>query len=108
MTRGAVVVSVGVLLAGCSGGDGHVAGGEPITPAAIAAIVQDHVDLEPMRIAESEVLAPELGERSTAVWLEYADVSLTAVVAPNSESPWSAPSPRSSMSASPTPSTVTT
>ena len=77
----------------------EVPGDEPITPAAIAAIVQEHVHLEPRRIAESEVLAPELGDQSTAVWLEYADVSLTVVVAPTSTSPLVCASPRSSMSA---------
>ncbi|MFC7726519.1 hypothetical protein ACFQW6_15525 [Nocardioides sp. GCM10028917] len=88
MTRGAVVAMVCVLLAGCGADDGQVPGDEPITPAAIAAIVQEHVDLEPRRIAESMVLAPELGERSTAAWLEYGDdVSLTVVVAPTSNGP---------------------
>ena len=76
-----------VLLAGCGADDGHALGDEPITPAAIAAIVQEHVELEPRRIAESTVLAPELGDRSTAAWLEYGDVSLTVVVAPSSNSP---------------------
>ncbi len=87
MTRGTVVVMVCVLLAGCGAGDDEVPGDEQITPAAIAAIVQEHVDLEPRRIAESEVLARELGDQSTAAWLEYADVSLTVGVAPTSSSP---------------------
>jgi len=87
MTRGAVVVTACVLLAGCGTDDGQVRGDQPITPAAIAAIVQEHVDLEPRRIAESTVFAPELGERSTAAWLEYGDVSLTVVVAPTSNGP---------------------
>ena len=76
-----------VLLAGCGAGDDEAPGGEPITPEAIAAIVHEHVDLEPRRIAESEVLAGELGDQSTGVWLEYADVSLTVGVAPTSTSP---------------------
>lgn len=80
-------MSVCVLLAGCAADDGQVPGEKPITPAAIAAIVHEHVDLEPERIAESSVFAPELGDRSTAAWLEYGDVSLTVVVAPSSRSP---------------------
>ncbi len=87
MTRWPVVVMACVLLAGCGEGDDPVAGDEPITPAAIAAIAQEHVDLEPSRIAESDVFAPELGDQSTAAWLQYADVSLTVVVAPSSNSP---------------------
>jgi hypothetical protein len=87
MAWGAVVVMVCVLLVGCGADDGQVHGDEPITPAAIAAIVQDHVDLEPRRIAESKVLAAELGDRSTAAWLEYGGVSLTVVVAPTSSGP---------------------
>ena len=86
MARGIVVVMVSVLLAGC-GADDEVLGDEPITPAAIAAVVHEHVDLEPRRIAESEVLAPELGDQSMGAWLEYPDVSLTVGVAPTSTSP---------------------
>lgn len=57
-----VVVMFGcVLLAGCGGGDDSVAGDEPITPAAIAAIAQEHVDLEPRRIAQWDVFTRELG-----------------------------------------------
>ncbi len=48
-----------VLLAGCGEGADPVAGDEPITPAAIAAIAQEHVDLQPSRIAESDVFEPE-------------------------------------------------
>ena len=81
------MVMVCVLLAGCGAGDTEVPGDEPITPSAIAAIVQEHVHGEPRRIAESEVLARELGDQSTGVWLEYADVSLTVGVAPTSTSP---------------------
>ena len=87
MTRQVVVVLVCLLLSSCGEGADQVPGDEPISPAAIAAIVQEHVDLEPRRIAESEALAPELGDQSTAAWLEYADVSLTVVVAPTSGSP---------------------
>ena len=49
--------------------------------------MQEHVDVEPRRIAELEVPARELGDQSTGVWLEYADVSLTVGVAPTSASP---------------------
>jgi hypothetical protein len=87
MARGTVVVMVCVLLGGCGAGNDAVPADEPITPAAIAAIVQEHVDLEPRRIAESEVLARELGDQSTGAWLEYPDVSLTVGVAPTSTSP---------------------
>ena len=87
MTRWPVVVMACVLLAGCGEGADPVAGDEPITPAAIAAIAQEHVDLQPSRIAESDVFEPELGDQSTAAWLQYADVSLTVVVAPSSNSP---------------------
>ena len=87
MTRGTAVVMACVLLPGCGAGDDRVPGDESITPAAIAAIVHEHVDLAPRRTAESEVLVSELGEQSTAAWLAYADVSLTVVVAPRSSSP---------------------
>lgn len=82
------VVTACVLLAGCGRGDGPVAGDEPITPAAIAAIAQEHVDLgKPKRIAESGVFTREIGAESPAAWIEYADVSLDVVVAPTSDSP---------------------
>jgi hypothetical protein len=76
-----------VLLAGCVGGDGSGAGDEPITPAAIAAIAQDHVDLEPRRITQWDVFTRELGVDSPGAWLQYAELSLHLVVAPTSDSP---------------------
>jgi hypothetical protein len=88
MTRRTVGVMTGcALFAGCGGGDGSAAGGEPITPAAIAAIAQEHVHLEPRRIAQWDVFTRELGVESPGAWLEYADVSLHVVVAPTSDSP---------------------
>ncbi len=88
MTRGIVVVLAScVLLVGCGGGDDPVVGDEPITPAAIAAIAQEHVDLEPSEIAQWDVFTRELGEESPSARLEYADVSLAVVVAPTSDSP---------------------
>ena len=83
-----VVVMIGcVLSAGCGGGDDSVAGDEPITPAAIAAIAQAHVDLKPRRITPWDVFTRELGVESPGAWLQYADVSLHVVVAPTSDSP---------------------
>ncbi len=75
------------LLAACGGGDDEVAGDEPITAAAIAAVVQEHVDLEPRRITDSTAFDAELGDRATAASLRYTDVSLAVVVAPSSDSP---------------------
>ncbi|EON24901.1 MULTISPECIES: hypothetical protein [Nocardioides] len=86
MTRAVLVVAACVLLAGCGGEDEGV-GGRPITPEEIAAIVQEHVDLEPRETAEWDVFTRELGEESPGVQLEYADVSLAVVVAPTSDSP---------------------
>ena len=76
-----------VLLAGCGGSDDPGVGDEPITPAAIAAVAQEHLDLEPSRISEWDVFTRELGVHSPGVQLEYADVSLAVVVAPPSDSP---------------------
>ncbi len=76
-----------LLLAGCGVGEDSVVGDEPITPAAIAAIAQEHVDLEPTRIADWDVFTRELGMESPGVSLQYADVSLHVVVAPTSDSP---------------------
>lgn len=98
MTRLVVLATLGcLLLAACGDVDGHSddqttagsggADGEPITPAAVAAIAQEHVDLEPRRIAPWDVFTRELGVESPGAWLEYADVSLEVVVAPTSDSP---------------------
>lgn len=88
MTRRlAACTVVCVLLAGCGAGDDAGGGDEPITRAAIAAIAQEHVDLEPTRIADWDVFTRELGMESPGVSLQYADVSLHVVVAPTSDSP---------------------
>ena len=76
-----------LLLAGCGGGDEPGAGDETITPAAIAAITQEHVDLEPRRISEWDVFTRERGVESPGARLEYADVTLAVVVAPTTDSP---------------------
>ena len=83
-----------VLLAGCGEGDGPVAGGQLITPAAIAAIVQEHVDLEPRRVAVVDSASQVTPAPSTTldggppgVWLQYADVTLEVVVTPIGDSP---------------------
>jgi hypothetical protein len=88
MTRGIVVLlaSYGLLVA-CGGSDDSVVGHEPITPAAIAAIAQEHVDLEPGDVTEWDVFTREIGAESPAARLEFADVSLAVVVAPTSDSP---------------------
>ncbi len=82
-----VVTAACVLLAGCRGSDDPGVGDEPITPAAIAAVVQGYVDLEPSRISEWGVFTRELGDESPGAQLEYADVSLAVVIAPTSDSP---------------------
>ena len=83
MTRlGLAVVSGCLLLAGCGGDGDSVAGDEPITPAAIAAVAQEHVDLEARRITPWDVFTRELGVESPGASLEYADLSLDLVVAP--------------------------
>lgn len=83
-----VVVTVArVLLAGCRESGGPGVGDKPITPAAIAAVAQEHVDLEPSRISEWDVFTRELGDESPGAQLEYADVSVAVVVAPTSDSP---------------------
>ena len=81
-----MVASV-LFLAGCGSDDEPVVGDEPITPEAIAAITQEHVDLEPRRIAANGVIAENLRVEAPAAWLEYAGVSLTVTVAPTSYSP---------------------
>ena len=76
-----------LFLVGCGSDAVPVAGDEPITPEVIAAITQEHVDLEPRRIAANAVFAENLGVEAPAAWLEYPDVSLTVTVAPTSDSP---------------------
>ena len=81
-----LVLVAGVLVAGCGRGDAASAGDEPITAAAIAAIAQEHVDLEPRKVVESYALARELGDDSPGAWLQYGDLSLRVDVAPTSDS----------------------
>ena len=76
-----------VLLVGCGENAEQVAGDVPITPAAIAAITQEHVDLTPVDIARWDVFTRELDRVSPAANLDYADVSLAVVVAPTTDSP---------------------
>ena len=89
MTRGKVVTVVALCasLAACSNADEAFVGDESITPAAIVAITQEHVDLQPKQIAQWDVFTRELGEESPGAQFEYADVSLAVVVAPTSDSP---------------------
>ncbi|UUZ60126.1 hypothetical protein [Nocardioides sp. B-3] len=89
MTRGSVVavLALCVGLTACESGDERGEADQPITPAAIAAITQEHVDPEPRSIADWDVFTRELGEESPGAQLEYADVSLAVVVAPTTDSP---------------------
>ncbi|PUA81036.1 hypothetical protein [Nocardioides currus] len=87
MTRGIVVAVLALGLAGCSSSDEAVAGDEPITPEAIAAITQEHVDLSPVEVTAWDVFTRELGEPSPGARSEYGDVSLAVVVAPTTDSP---------------------
>ena len=81
------------LLAGCGTGAGPSPGDEPITPAAIAAVVQEHVDLQPRRIAAVDLAsrttpapATTPGDEPPGAWLQYADVTLEVVVVPTTDS----------------------
>ncbi len=83
-----------VLLAGCGGEGDSVAAGQLITPAAIAAIVQEHVALEPRRMAVVDRASQVTPAPSTTldggppgVWLQYADVTLEVVVTPIGDGP---------------------
>lgn len=95
-----VVVTVAcVLLAGCRESDDPGVGDKPITPAVIAAVAQEHVDLEPSRISKWGVFTRELGEESPGAQLEYADVSVAVSPRRPATARWSAPFPPSSTSA---------
>lgn len=84
-----VVIMACVLLTGCGEADEAIAGDEPITPAAIAAIAQEHVDVgQPSRVAEWSVFIDEFGAESRGASLMYDDVSLRVGVAPTSDSSW--------------------
>ena len=75
------------LLVGCESVEAPIDGGERITPAAIVAIMKQHLDLgEPERILENRRFKHELGSDSRAAWVWYADVSVMAGVAATSDS----------------------
>ncbi|WP_408897791.1 hypothetical protein ACJ5H2_01470 [Nocardioides sp. R1-1] len=74
-------------VSGCSGPDGTAADGEPITPAAIAAVTREHVALEPTAVSAWDVLGREIGDPGTGAQLDLAEVSLAVGVAPTSDSP---------------------
>ena len=91
MTRGlslrvAAVLGACVSLAGCETVETPIDGDVRITPAAIAAIMKEHLDLgEPDRVLENRSYKRELGSDSRAAWVWYADVSVVVGVAATSD-----------------------
>lgn len=85
-TMAAAVIAL-TGLSGCAGTDRQAADGEPITPAAIAAVTREHVGLELTGVAAWDVLEREIGAPSTGAQLAFADLSLAVGVAATSDSP---------------------
>lgn len=87
--RWVTVVLAGAALAGCGARDQTVVGDEPITPAAIAVIIEEHADLgQPSGLSEWSVFVHEFGAPSPSASLAFDDVSLRVGVAPTSDSSW--------------------
>lgn len=81
------LAAMALLLAGCGSGGSDAAAVE-LTPEGIASVVADHVDRDPTRVEEWEVMTRELGEESPGAALVFGRGDFLGVaVAPTTDSP---------------------